>query len=83
LAADLAEGDFLDRTGMSPTRQAGHVQVFNENQVEFIHQATRERIYRSLACISHPRMRSGHPQSLLLASATSLLTPGKTTLLLP
>src|SRR5258708_20608634 len=66
LAADLAEGDLLDRTGMSPARQTGHIQVFDANQGEFIHQSARERMHRSLAYLSHPRIDPPHPRHLLL-----------------
>ena len=80
---DLAESDLLHGTGKSPARQTGHIQVFNEDQIEFVNQAARERMHRSLTCIPYLRMRPRHPKPLFLTSTASLLASRKTTLLLP
>ena len=67
---------------MHPACQSCHIQVFDANNVEFVHQAARERMHCGLTRVSYLRMRPCHPYPLLLTPAAPRLTSGKTTLLL-
>ena len=82
LPANLAEGDLLHRSGITPARQSSHIQVFNHNKIKFIHQAAGEGMYSRLARIPYSSMRPSDTYPLLLAPAATLLTARQTPLLL-
>ena len=82
LPSQFAECGVLDRPGTSPTRQRPYIQVFNHNDIEFSHEASRQGMQRVLACFPHPCMSARHSYTLLLAPLAPFLPPCETALLL-
>jgi len=82
LPSQFAECGVPYRTGSSPTRETPHIQVFNGDDIKFLHQTSRQSMQRVLAFFSRPRMSTRNSQPLLLTPLAPLLAPCETALLL-
>src|SRR6516164_8817711 len=73
LPSQFAECGVPYRTGSSPTRETPHIQVFNGDDIKFLHQTSRQSMQRVLAFFSRPRMSTRNSQPLLLTPLAPLL----------